>query len=410
LAGAGAAGRYSAQKEFGMNGNDGKTDDRAPRGRAGHTAESGPDAARRVRFSGSNEFQVALRRRVDEFFRETGGRAQDSPQMYVKTGVILLSFAVLYALLVFVASAWYTALPLAVLLGLATAGIGFNIMHDGGHGAYSARPRINRLMAMSLDLIGGSSYLWHWKHGVFHHTYPNVTGQDVDIELGMLARLTPHQPHRMHHRLQQWYIWPLYGALGLKWHFYDDFRDVLTGHIAGQRFPRPKGRDLAVFVGGKALFFGLAFGVPLLVHPLWVVAVYYGVTVFVLGMVLSVVFQLAHCVEEAAFPLPNAETLRLERPWAVHQVETTVDFLRKSRVASCLLGGLNFQIEHHLFPRISHVHYPALAKLVEDTSREFGVRYHVHRSLWAGVASHFRWLRGMGAPGTSASPCASSPT
>ena len=398
---AGATGCDPAHRDLGMNRIDGAMEGRALPGLDGRFAEDGPDAPRRVRFSGSNEFQVVLRRRVDEFLERTGRRSRDCIQMYVKTGVILLTFAVVYALLVFVANAWYTALPLAVILGMATAAIGFNIMHDGGHGAYSARPCVNRLMAMSLDLIGGNSYTWHWKHGVFHHTFPNVTGQDADIELGVFGRLTPHQPHRMLHRWQQWYIWPLYGVMGLKWHLYDDFYDVLSGHIAGRRFPRPKGWDLAEFVGGKTLFFCLAFGVPLLVHPFWVVAVYYGVAVFVLGLVLSVVFQLAHCVEEAEFPLPNAETLLLERPWAVHQVETSVDFLRKSRVASWLLGGLNFQIEHHLFPRISHVHYPALAQLVEETSREFGVRYNVHRTLWAGVASHFRWLRVLGAPAPS---------
>lgn len=364
-------------------------------------AGSAADAPWQVRFSGNNDFQVALRGRVDAFFESTGRRMRDCPQMYVKTGVILGSFALLYALLVFVASAWYVALILAALLGLATALIGFNIMHDGGHGAYSSRPRINRLMAMSLDLIGGSSYLWRWKHGVLHHTFPNVAGQDADIDVGVLARLAPHQPRHRYHRWQQWYIWPLYGVLGLKWHLYDDFRDVLTGRIGRRRIPRPSGKELAVFVGGKALFFGLAFSVPLLVHPVWVVAVYYAATVFVLGMVLSVVFQLAHCVREAEFPLPHAETSRLEHPWAVHQVETTVDFLRRSRVASWLLGGLNFQIEHHLFPRICHVHYPALSKLVEATSREFGVNYHAHRTIWAGVASHFRWLRTMGAP----TPC-----
>jgi linoleoyl-CoA desaturase len=351
----------------------------------------------RVRFAAGNEFQVAVRRRVEEFFGRTGRRTRDCPQMYVKTGIILASFATLYALLVFVVGAWYTALPLAMLLGLGMAAIGFNIMHDGGHGAYSSSPRINRLMASSLDLIGGSSYIWHWKHGVFHHTFPNVVGQDADIELGSLGRMAPHQPRRPHQRWQQWYIWPLYGLLAMKWHLYDDFHDVLLGNIGGQPFPRPRGKDLAVFVGGKALFFALAFGVPLLMHDFWVVAVYYGVTVFVLGMVLSVVFQLAHCVEEAAFPLPDGHTGRLNQPWAVHQVETTVDFLRSSRLAGWLLGGLNFQIEHHLFPRICHVHYPAISKLVEDTSREFGVRYHAHRTLYQGMRSHFRWLRTMGA-------------
>ena len=384
-----------------MNGDDEKFDPHAPLARDVHSPGDRRESEQQIRFSGSNEFQVALRRRVDEFIRNTGKSKRDAPQMYFKTGVILLSFVVLYALLVFGASAWYTALPLAVMLGLATAAIGFNIMHDGGHGAYSDRPLINRLMARSLDLVGGSSYLWHWKHGVFHHTFPNVTGQDADIDMGMLGRLAPSQPRRALHRWQQWYIWPLYGVLALKWHLHDDFHDLVTGQIAGRRIPRPKGWDLGVLVGGKVLFFCLAFGVPLLAHPFWVVALYYGVTVFVVGLVLSVVFQLAHCVEEAEFPLPNAETLRLERPWAVHQVETSVDFLRKSRVASWLLGGLNFQIEHHLFPRICHVHYPALAQLVEDTSREFGVHYNVHKTIWAGLSSHFRWLRSMGAPAPS---------
>lgn len=381
-----------------MNQNDRVTDDQALREGDGHSAREGGDAKRQIRFSGGNEFQTALRRRVDEFLVQAGESGRDCLQMYIKTGVILLSFALLYGLLVFVAGAWYTALPLAAMLGLTTAAIGFNIMHDGGHGAYSTRPRINKLMAMSLDVVGGSSHLWHWKHGVFHHTYPNVTGQDPDIELGGLGRLSPYQPRYKHHRWQQWYIWPLYGVLALKWHVYDDFHDLLTGRIAGQPFPRPKGRELAVFVGGKVLFICMAFGVPLLVHPLWIIAVYYGVTVFVLGLTLSVVFQLAHCVEEAAFYQPNPETLRLERPWAVHQVETAVDFSRQSRVVCWLLGGLNFQIEHHLFPRVCHIHYPALARLVEETSREFGVRYHAHRTIWAGMASHFRWLRGMGAP------------
>jgi linoleoyl-CoA desaturase len=312
--------------------------------------------------------------------------------------VILSGFALSYALLVFVVNAWFLALPLGVLLGLTTALIGFNIMHDGGHGAYSRRPRINRLMATSLDLIGGSSYLWHWKHGIIHHTYPNVSGRDADVDLGPFGRLTPDQPRWAHQRWQHWYIWPLYGVLAIKWHLYDDFRDLIAGRIGSVPFPRPRGRELVILVGGKMVFFGLALGIPMLVHPPWAVLGYYGVAAFALGMALSLVFQLAHSVEEAAFPLPTPGTFRLARPWAVHQVETTVDFLQGSRVAAWLLGGLNFQIEHHLFPRICHVNYPALSKLVEQTCREFGVRYTAHRTLWAGIGSHARLLRSMGLP------------
>ncbi len=318
--------------------------------------------------------------------------------MYLKTAILVAVFAASYVLLVCAAQTWGQALPLAILLGLAAAGIGFNVQHDGGHQAYSNHPWVNKLMAMTLDVIGGSSYVWRCKHAVFHHTYVNITGHDTDIDLGILGRLTPHQRWLKVHRWQHVYLWPLYGLLAIKWHLVTDFRNVITGRIGGRRFPRPRGWELAIFLAGKASFLALAFGIPLLFHPVWVGLPFYVVAALVLGMALSVVFQLAHCVEEAEFPLPRPDTGRIENAWAIHQVETTVDFARRSSVVAWLLGGLNFQIEHHLFPRICHINYPAMSKLVEETCREFGVKYAEHASFRAGLASHFRWLRRMGMP------------
>ena len=249
---------------------------------------------------------------------------------------------------------------------------------------------------MTLDVIGGSSYIWHWKHGVYHHTYPNIAGYDSDIDVGALGRFSPHQPHRWYQRWQHWYMWPMYGVMAIRWHLYDDFRDVMRGRIGQHRFPRPAGRELAIFIAGKAIFFSLAFGIPALFHPPWIVLLFYGAASVVLGILLSAVFQMAHCVGDASFPSPNEGGTSMARAWAVHQVETTRDFIRHSRVRSLFLGGLNFQIEHHLFPRIAHVNYAAISRMVEETCREFGVRYGEHRSLWAGLAAHFRWLRLMG--------------
>ena len=365
----------------------------SPAGQPIRAAESG----RSLKFGNDNAFQLELRRRVEEYFRTTGRRQRDCWQMYLKTAILVASFAVSYVLLVFVAETWWHGLPLAILLALSAAGIGFNIQHDGSHQAYSNYPWVNKLMAMTLELIGGSSYLWRWKHVVFHHTYVNITGHDTDIDLGILiGRLTPHQKRLAYHRWQHFYLWPLYGLLAIKWHLVDDFRKLISGRISNQRFPRPKGWELVIFVAGKAIFFTVAFGIPLLLHSLGAVLVYYVVAALVVGTVLSVVFQAAHCVEEAAFPLPREETGRIEHAWAVHQAETTVDFARRSRVVAWLLGGLNFQIEHHLFPRISHVNYPALSRLVEETCRDFGIKYAEHRSFRAGMVSHFRWLRRMG--------------
>ncbi len=339
-----------------------------------------------------------MRHRVEEYFQTTGRRRRDCWQMYLKTAILMTSFATLYVLLVFVADTWWHGLLLAGLLGLSMAAIGFNVQHDGSHQAYSRSPWINTLMAMTLELIGGSSYLWRWKHGVFHHTYVNITDHDTDIDLGVLGRLSPHQKRRAYHRWQHFYLWPLYGLLAIKWQLVDDFVKLVRGRISNQPFPRPRGWDLVIFVAGKVIFFILTFGIPISFHSVGSVLVCYGVVGLVAGFVLSVVFQAAHCVEEAAFPPVQGRSPRVASAWAVHQAETTVNFARRSRVAAWLLGGLNFQIEHHLFPRISHTHYPAISRLVEEVCRDFGVKYAEHRSLGAALASHFRWLRRMGMP------------
>jgi len=351
---------------------------------------------RRPKFSNSADFHSELRRRVHGLLEQSGRRERDCPRMYLKTAVLFAALIGIYSLLVFFATTWWQAVPLAILLGLATAAIGFNVQHDGGHQAYSDRPWMNRMMARSLDLVGGSSYYWHFKHGVFHHTYTNISGQDDDVELGVYGRLTPHAKRLGFHRWQHLYLWPLYGFLAMKWHLFDDFKTFATGRIGNHRVPRPQGVDLAVFLGGKAIFLTWTMVIPLLLHPVGTVALYYAVGSLFLGLVLSVVFQLAHVVEEADFPLPEPKENRIANSWAVHQIETTVDFSRRSPIAAFLLGGLNFQVEHHLFPQICHVNYPAISPIVEQTCREYGVRYRSHGSFWSGVASHYRLLRRLG--------------
>jgi linoleoyl-CoA desaturase len=338
-----------------------------------------------------------LRRRVNGYFAETG-QPRDCWQMYLKTAVILAWLFTSWALLVFVVPTIWLAAPLSISLAFAISTVGFSIQHDGSHHAYSRYNWVNRLATMSLDLIGASSYLWRWKHVVFHHTYPNVDGQDTDISQGAIARLSPHQPRRWFHRLQHLYLWPLYGLTAARWHLYGDFKEIALGAIGPHRIPRPKGWDLVVFFLGKAVSVGLLLVIPMLIHPWWVVVTFYLVVTVVTGIVLTVVFQLAHCVAEAEFPVPIDGGRRMEDAWAVHQVQTTVDFARGSRLLCWLLGGLNFQIEHHLFPQVCHIHYPALSRIVESTCQEFGVQYSVHESFFGGIGAHYRWLRTLGQP------------
>jgi linoleoyl-CoA desaturase len=219
--------------------------------------------------------------------------------------------------------------------------------------------------------------------------------------MGFLGRLAPQQRRLGFHRYQGIYLWFLYGFISIKWHLIDDFYQVGRGRIGEHKIPRPKGKDLAVFIAGKVVFFSMAFGIPMLLHPWYDVLMIYGLAAFVSGVVLSVVFQLAHCVGEAEFPSPvyvEGVGERMQTDWAIHQVQTTVDFARGNRLLCWFVGGLNFQIEHHLFHKICHIHYPALSKLVEETCHEFGVRYAAQKTFVSAVASHFHWLVEMGKP------------
>lgn len=341
-------------------------------------------------------FYSELQRRVTEYFVTSGRSERDCPSMYLKTALILSWIAACYALLVFAAQVWWQAVPLAILLALGLAAVGFNIQHDGGHSAYSNRAWVNKLAALSLDLIGASSYLWRWKHGVLHHTYPNVEGQDTDLDSGGIARLSPHQPRHGYHRWQHLYLWPVYALTAIRWHLYTDFREMAVGAIGPHPVPRARGKDLILFLLGKFVSIGLLLILPLAWHPWWIVLTMYLLVASVVGVVLTVVFQLAHCVEEAEFPTPLDASEVMPDAWAAHQLRTTVSFARKSRLAFWLLGGLNFQIEHHLFPRVCHVHYPALSRIVEGTCKDYDLTYRAHRSLAAGLGSHYRWLRRLG--------------
>jgi linoleoyl-CoA desaturase len=350
------------------------------------------------RFSPGRPFHHEVQSRVEERLATLGRSRHGGRRIYLKTALLLLWSSTSYAALLTWAQSWWQVALLSVSLGLALAGIGFNIAHDGNHGAFSASRIVNRAMGGMLDLLGASSYVWRWKHNVFHHSYPNIEGLDDDIDLGALCRMSRHQPHLPYHRLQHLYMWILYGFIVPKWQLYDDFAAIVKGRIGGNSFPRPRGGELALFLGGKLAFFATAFAIPLLSHPLWQVALVYGCVGLVQGLSLSIVFQLAHSNEEtSAFSADEPEDIA-DREWAVHQVETTADFARRSRLLTWYVGGLNHQIEHHLFPRISHVHLPVIADVVEQVCRESGVRYSVHASLWRAVASHYSWLRSMGRP------------
>ena len=111
------------------------------------------------------------------------------------------------------------------------------------------------------------------------------------------------------------------------------------------------------------------------------------------GLVLGLVFQLAHVVEGTDFPEPSPESGNIEEDWAVHQMQTTANFARKSHLANFLCGGLNFQVEHHLFPNICHVHYREISEIVKATAHEFDLPYHENETFGEALVSHYNTLK-----------------
>lgn len=350
----------------------------------------GPD---KPKFGGDSGFYMEVKRRVQQYFEDSGRSKRDNLSMYLKTAVILLWFCASYTLLIFVVTSWWQGVLASLSLALAIAGIGFSIQHDANHGAYSRFRPLNRLLGMSLDFLGGSSYIWYWKHNISHHTYTNLNGTDNDIDLQPWGRLSPEQERKPIHRFQHYYMWGLYAFMHPHWQV-EDLSQIVRARIARHKIPRPRGWDLAQLITGKLGLAVWAFLIPLLVHPWWVVLIGYIGIASTVGLVLGVTFQMAHCVEKADFPAPK----ELSAGWAEHQVQTTVNIGRGSRLLAWYIGGLNFQIEHHLFPRVCHIHYPRIAKIVQEVCVEFDLRYRAHSSLFSAIASHGRWLRQMGRP------------
>lgn len=304
-----------------------------------------------------------------------------------------------YAALVFAPVGFLWRVLFAAVLVVAAVATATNVMHDGNHGAFSTNSRRTRLAGWSSDLLGASSYLWRFKHNSLHHGNTNVVGYDTDIDQMPFARLAPQQPWKPWHRFQHVYMWVLYGFLTLQWFVLSDYQTIAVQHVGGHRLPRAlHRRDIALIVFGKALHLSWALVLPMFFHPWWGVLLFYVTISWCVGFLLANTFQLAHCVDRAEFFTPDAP--RRGTAFELHQLRTTVDIRCKVPVlrgfVHWLMGGLDFQIEHHLAPKLPHTTLHLAAPRLEAACAERGVEYRVHPSLVAALHSHGHWLREMG--------------
>lgn len=341
-------------------------------------------------------FQAELRKRITAYFKENNLNETGNAKLYSKAIILVTVLFALYIHLVFFTPSPLWAIIECVLFGATVSGIGFNIMHDGAHGSFSTKNWLNEFAAYSLDFLGGSAMMWKIKHNQIHHTYTNIEGYDEDIDARPFLRLSPSQKKYFFHRFQHYYFLLLYSVLYLFWVYFSDFNKYFTGTILSFKIKKLSFKEHFIFWFSKILYISLVVFIPmfLLGWKYWLVG--YLVFTSTAGVILSVVFQLAHTVEETSFPEVTSGNMTVEDEWAIHQLKTTANFATKSPIVTWYVGGLNFQVEHHLFPRISHIHYPAISKIVKDTCKEFGAPYFETKTMWGAFLSHFRFVRKMG--------------
>ncbi|HXI00904.1 MAG TPA: acyl-CoA desaturase [Sphingobacteriaceae bacterium] len=351
----------------------------------------------KISFNNSTSpFFSSLKLKVNKYFAENQLSRTGGTKLFFKSLFIAITAVTIYIILVFFTPSTLPAILLCCLFGITMAAIGFNIMHEGGHGSFSKHKWLNDISAYSLNLLGGTIYFWKQKHNIDHHTYTNIEGMDHDIDIRFM-RTHHEQPKHGYHRFQHFYWVLLYGISYMAWILYQDFEKYFTGKMgkSGQAKPLEK-KEHVIFWLTKTTYVFLYLILPVIMVGWLPTLIGFVISGVVCGFTISVVFQLAHMIEGTHFPEPDKETNRIEKEWAVHQVSTTANFATKSKLVSWFLGGLNFQVEHHLFPNISHVHYPHINKLVKETCQEFNVAYLEHKTVGNAFLSHIMHIKKLG--------------
>lgn len=344
-------------------------------------------------------FSKEMRMRVNKYFKENKISVKGNYMLWIKFVFWMMVYVSPFVLILTGVLTGFWAMVMVVVMGAAMAGIGLNIMHDANHGSFSKKKWVNDLAGSTLILLGGNPYNWKLQHNILHHSFTNIFNKDEDVSPPAVMKFDPSDKTRWIHRFQHIYAVLFYGLMTLSWTISKDYIQIVQFYKKGML----KGNKSSLFkeilriTAVKVFYYAYILVLPIFVMDFiwwqWLIAFF--VMHFTAGVILALIFQCAHVVEETSNPVPDAKG-HIEDEWMVHQLKTTANFGTKSKILNWFSGGLNFQIEHHLFPNISHVHYPKLSKIVRKTAKDFGLKYHNHVTFLGAIISHFRTLSVLG--------------
>jgi len=346
-----------------------------------------------------DSFLKDVQDRVDQYFQSENISKNANTQMVIKTILIFSGYIGTYLLIISNLISPWGMLILALVHGFLTAMIGLNIGHDAIHGSYSKSPGLNKFLGLTFNMLGANDYVWSISHNIVHHTYTNIPHHDGDIHQLPILRIEPTQELWWVHRFQHIYAYMFYCLASISWVFVKDYVKFFQHQLGGyyrKTFPRKEIFRLFIY---KAIYYTLFLAVPFIVIDLawyWIVL---GIIAahFVEGLSMAIVFMLAHIIEGTSFPEPGPGG-KIDMAWADLQMYTTSNFAINNPAVNYLCGGLNFQVEHHLFPKVCHIHYSKISKIVRQTAKDHNLPYLEHKSFFGAIASHTRLLKKFGAP------------
>ncbi len=347
--------------------------------------------------TGANEFYNVLRQRVSAYFDKKQISRYGDTGMFFKTIFMLSLYIVPFLVSIFFVTNPFIYYSLWVLSGVGMSGVGLSVMHDANHGSYSANSTVNKVLGYVLNMCGGCSSYWKIQHNMLHHTYTNIHGMDEDISRTPVMRFSPHAEKRPMHRYQHYYGWFLYCLMTISWITAKEFKQLREFDSRGLIKDREEYNSMyRELILTKIGYYLIALIMPLVFSSVawWVVVLSFLSMHFVAGLILSLIFQPAHVIPSSEYPMPD-KTGIMENNWAVHQILTTANFSHNSTLFSWFVGGLNYQIEHHLFPRICHIHYKDLSEIVRQTAEEFNLPYHSQRTWFGAIYNHGKFLKDM---------------
>lgn len=348
---------------------------------------------------GKKAFARDLKQEVNSYFEEHNLSKNANARMVAKTIILLTTYFGAYGLIISSSVGIWGMAILCFVMGIGMAGIGFSVSHDALHGAYSSNKYVNQFLGYTFDLMGANSYIWKITHNIIHHTYTNIYEHDEDLEVAEFIRLSPNAEHKPVHRFQHILAFFAYGFATLFWAFIKDYKYFFQSSLGPYENKSHPTKEWVTLFITKLFYYGYMLVLPYMLLSItwWQLAIGFLIVHFTAGIILGIIFQLAHVVEGTDHPTQNEEG-NIENAWMIHQLETTSDFAHDNKLLCWYIGGLNYQIEHHLFPKICSVHYPKISEIVRNKANEYDIPYNYHETLGTAIKSHYQTLKKFGKP------------